>query len=104
MAVLDELTSIYLGIAIIRSDNDPEFIVTLRPIAARIAAHQSLISSQLLRGRKGFAESFNSGSRDEFLITEMFATVAEAEGLATTPAVIAISSGHIRLSMCVSLG
>ena len=32
--------------------------------------------------QKGFAESFNNRFRDEFLNTELFATVAEAQGLA----------------------
>jgi len=32
--------------------------------------------------QNGFAESFNSRFRDEFLNTELFATVAEAQGLA----------------------
>jgi putative transposase len=32
--------------------------------------------------QNGFAESFNNRFRDEFLNTELFATVAEAQGLA----------------------
>ena len=32
--------------------------------------------------QNGFAESFNRRFRDEFLNTELFATVAEAQGLA----------------------
>ena len=40
------------------------------------------VLEELTRWQNGFAESFNSRFRDEFLNTELFATVAEAQGLA----------------------
>ena len=66
----------------IRSDNGPEFIAH----ALRKWCQSSGTSTAYIEPgapwQNGFAESFNSRFRDEFLNTELFATVAEAQGLA----------------------
>ena len=67
VAVLEELTSLYPSPAYIRSDNGPEFIAhTLR----RWAESSTTKTAYIEPGspwQKGFAESFNSRFRDEFL-------------------------------------
>ena len=82
VAVLEELTSLYPTPAFIRSDNGPEFIAhALR----RWCKDSGTTTAYIEPGspwQNGFAESFNSRFRDEFLNTELFATVAEAQGLA----------------------
>jgi putative transposase len=82
VAVLEELTSLYPAPAFIRSDNGPEFIAhALR----RWSKDSGTTTAYIEPGspwQNGFAESFNSRFRDEFLNTELFATVAEAQGLA----------------------
>ncbi len=66
----------------IRLDNGPEFIAhALR----RWAESSSTTTAHIEPGspwQNVFAESFNSRFRDEFLNTELFAMVAEAQGLA----------------------
>jgi putative transposase len=82
VAVLEELTSLYPAPAFIRSDNGPEFIAqALRRWCTSSGTSTAYIQPGSL-WQNGFAESFNSWFRDEFLNTEMFTTVAEAQGLA----------------------
>ncbi len=82
VAVFEGLTSLYPAPAFIRSDNGSEFIAhALR----RWAENSTTTTANIEPGspwQKGFAESFNSRFRDEFLNTELFATVAEAQALA----------------------
>jgi transposase InsO family protein len=82
VAVLEDLTSLYPAPTYIRSDNGPEFIAhALR----RWAENSTTTTAYIEPGspwQNGFAESFNSRFRDEFLNTELFATVAEAQALA----------------------
>ena len=82
VAVLEELASLYPAPAFIRSDNGPEFIAH----ALRKWCQSNGTSTAYIEPgspwQNGFAESFNSRFRDEFLNTELFATVAEAQGLA----------------------
>jgi putative transposase len=82
LAVLEDLTSLYPAPAFIRSDNGHEFIAhALR----RWAENSTTTTAYIKPGspwQNGFAESFNSRFRDEFLNTELFATVAEAQVLA----------------------
>jgi transposase InsO family protein len=82
VAVLEELTGLHPAPAYIRSDNGPEFIAhALR----RWAESSSTSAAYIDPGspwQNGFAESFNSRFRDEFLNTELFSTVAEAQALA----------------------
>ena len=82
VAVLEELTSLYPATAFIRSDNGPEFIAhALRKWCQSSGTNTAYIKPGS-PWQNGFAESFNSRFRDEFLNTELFATVAEAQGLA----------------------
>lgn len=80
--MLEEHTSFYPASAFIRSDNGPEFIAhALR----RWCESSGTTTAYIEPGsswQNGFAESFNSRFRHEFLNTELFATVAEAQGLA----------------------
>ena len=82
VAALEELTSLYPAPAFIRSDNGPEFIAH----ALRRWAESSTTTAAYIEPgspwQNGFAESFNSRFRDEFLNTELFSTVAEAQALA----------------------
>ena len=82
VAVLEELISVYTAPTFIRFDNGPEFIA----YALRKWCQNSGTSTAYIEPgaplQNGFAESFNSRFRDEFLNTELFATVAEAQGLA----------------------
>ena len=83
VAVLEELTSLYPAPAFIRSDNGPEFIAhALRRWSKRQRYQETTYIEPGSPWQNGFAESFNSRFRDEFLNTELFATVAEAQGLA----------------------
>ena len=80
--VLEELTIIYPAPAFIRSDNGPAFIA---PPLRRWFKGCGTTTAYIEPGtpwQNGFAESFNSRFRDEFVNTELFATVAEAQGLA----------------------
>ena len=81
VAVLEELTSVYPALSLIRSDNVSEFIAD----ALRELCQSSGTSTAYIEPgspwQNGFAESFNSRFRDEFLNAELFATVAEAQSL-----------------------
>ena len=80
--MLEELTCLYPAPAYIRSDNGPEFIANaLRRWAERSTTKAAYIEPGS-PWQNGFAESFNSRFRDEFLNTELFTTVAEAQALA----------------------
>ncbi len=82
VAVLEELTSLYPAPTYVRSDNGPEFIAhALKRWCKRSGTTTAYIEPGS-PWQNGFAESFNSRFRDEFLNTELFATVAEAQGLA----------------------
>ncbi len=82
VAVLEELTSLYPALVFVRSDNGPEFIAH----ALRCWCNSSGTATAYIEPgspwHNGFAESFNGRFRDEFLNTELFATVAEAQALA----------------------
>ena len=81
-AKVEELTSLYPAPAFIRSDNDPEFIAhALR----RWSKESGTTTAYIEIGspwQNGFAESFNGRFRAEFLNTELFSTLAEAQVLA----------------------
>jgi putative transposase len=82
VAVLEELTSLYLAPAFIRSDNGPKFIAHA---LKRWSENSGTTMGYIEPGspwQKGFAESFNSRFRDEFLNIELFTTVGEAQALA----------------------
>jgi putative transposase len=82
VTVLEELTSLYPVPTFIRSDNGPEFIAH---VLKRWCKRSGTATAYIEPGspwQNGFAESFNSRFRDEFFNTELFATVAEAQGLA----------------------
>ena len=80
--MLEELTSLYPAPTYIRSDNGPEFIAhALKRWCKRSGTTTAYIEPGS-PWQNGFAESFNSRFRDESLNTELFATVAEAQGLA----------------------
>jgi len=76
VAVLEALTSLYPAPSFIRSDNEPELIAHAlkrwRENSGTTTAYIEPGSPQ----QNGFAESFNSRFRDEFLNTELFANVA----------------------------
>jgi len=82
VAVLEELASLYPAPAFIRRDNGPEFIAHALRKWCQSSSTSTACAEQGAPWQNGFAESFNSRFRDEFLNTEMFATVAEAQGLA----------------------
>jgi putative transposase len=82
VAVLEELTSLYAAPAFLRSDNGPEFITHA---LKRWSENSDTTTAYIEPGsawQNGFAESFNSRFRDDFLNTELFTTVAEAQALA----------------------
>ena len=82
VAVLEDLTCLYPAPAFIRSDNGPELISH----ALRRWTESSGTSTAYIEPgspwQNGFAESFNGRFSVEFLNTELFATVAEAQALA----------------------
>ena len=82
VAVLEELTSLYPAPTYIRSDNGPEFIAQALRRWSKTSGTTTAYIEPGSPWQNGFAESFNSRFRDEFLNTELFATVAEAQGLA----------------------
>ena len=82
VTVLEELTSLYPAPAFIRSDNGPEFIAHALRTWCKNSSTATAYIEPGSPWQNGFAESFNSRFRDEFLNTELFATVAEAQGLA----------------------
>jgi len=82
VAVLEELTSINTALALIRSDNGPEFISqALRNWCEGSGTATAFIEQGSPR-ENGFAESFNGRSRDEFLNSELFTTAPETQILA----------------------
>ncbi len=82
LPLLEELTSLYPEPGLVRSDNRPEFIAH----ALRHWSKESGIKTASIEPgapwQNGLIESFHSRFRDEFLNTELFATVAESQGLA----------------------
>jgi putative transposase len=82
VAVLEELTSLYPAPTYVRSDNGPEFIAHALKRWCKRSGTTTVYIEPGSPWQNGFAESFNSRFRDEFLNTELFATVAEAQGLA----------------------
>ena len=80
-ALLEELTSLYTAPTYIRSDNGPEFIAhALRRWSEKTETTTAYIEPGS-PWQNGFAESFTSRFRDEFLNTGV-APVVEAQGLA----------------------
>jgi transposase InsO family protein len=94
VAVLEEVTSISPAPAFIRSDNGPEFNCFAEESSQPCGYAHTLLrwcensgttAATIEPGspwQKGFADSFNGRFRDEFLNTELFSTVAEAQALA----------------------
>ena len=83
VAVLEQLTSLYQAPAFIPSDNGPEFIAH---VFKRRSENSGTTTAYIRPGspwQNGCVKSLNSRYRDEFLNTELFATVAEAQALAT---------------------
>ena len=80
--VLEEHTSLYPAPAFIRSDNGPEFIAHALRRWCKDRVTTTAYIQPGSRWQNGYAESFNSRFGDEFLNTERFVTVAEAQGLA----------------------
>lgn len=82
VAVLEGLSSLYPAPAFIRRDNGPEFIAHALLRWCKSSGSTTAYIEPGSPCQNGFAESFNSRFRDEFLNTELFATVAEAQSLA----------------------
>ena len=82
VTVREELTSLYPAPAFIRSDNGPEFIAHALRTWCKNSGTTTAYIEPGSPWQNGYAESFNSRFKDEFLNTELFATVAEAQGLA----------------------
>jgi len=75
VAVLEQLTSLYQAPAFIPSDNGPEFIAHA---LKRWSDNSGTTKAYFEPGspwQNGYAESFNSRFKDEFLNTELFTTV-----------------------------
>jgi len=66
----------------IRSYNGPEFIAHALRRWRKSSGMKTAYIKPGSQWQNGFAESFNSRFRDEFLNTELFATAAEAQVLA----------------------
>jgi len=82
VAMPEELTSLYPAPFYIRSDNGPEVVAHA---LKRWCKNRGTNTAYIEPGptwQNGFAESFNSRLREEFLNTELFATVVDAQGLA----------------------
>ena len=82
MAVLKELASLYSELAFMRSYNGPDINAHAMRKLCESSGTSIAYIGPVLPWQLGFAESFNSRFRDEFLITEQFATMAEGQGLA----------------------
>jgi putative transposase len=82
VAVLEELTSFYPAPAFIRSDNGRECIAHALRRWSKDSGTTTAYTEPESPWQNGFAESFNSRFRNELLNTELFATVAEEQGLA----------------------
>ena len=93
VAVLEELTSLYQAPAFMRSDSRTtarSSTASQKPYGYAYAFRRWSRTSGTTTAyiepgsprQDGYAVSFNSRFRDEFLSTELFATVAEAQALA----------------------
>jgi transposase InsO family protein len=82
VAVLEDLTSLYPAPALIRSVNGPEFIAHALKHWCKSSGATTAYIEPGSPWQDGFAESFNGVFRDEFLNTQLFGTVAEAQALA----------------------
>ena len=80
--MLENLSSLYPAPAFIRSDNGPEFIAHALRRWCKSSGTATAYIEPGSPWQNGYAESFNGRFRDEFLNTELFTTVAEAQGLA----------------------
>jgi len=80
--VLEALTSVYPAPTYIRSDNGPEFIAHALKRWCKNSGTNTAYIEPGSSWQNGFAEAFNSRFTDEFLNTELIATVSEAQGLA----------------------
>jgi len=82
VTVMVQLTRLYQAPTYIFSDNGPEFIAhALKHWCKNSCTSTAYIEPGSLC-QNGFAESFNTRFRDEYLNTELFTTVAEAQCLA----------------------
>lgn len=98
VAVLEELTSLYPAPAFIRSNNGPEFIAhALRRWSKDSGTKTTYIEPGSL-WQNGFAESFNSRLRDEFLNTECLPRWLRPKAWPTASAGSTTLSGLIRPS------
>jgi len=82
VSVVEELTSLNPAPTYVRTDNAPEFIGHALKRWCRDSGTSTAYIEPGSQWQNGFAESFNSRFRDEFLNTELFTTVAEAQCLA----------------------
>ncbi len=80
--MLEELTSLYPAPACIRSDNGPDDISQALRGWCGASGTTTAYTEPGSPWENGFAESFNGRFRHEFLNTELFATLAEAQSLA----------------------
>ena len=93
VAVLEHLTRLFPALAFIRSDNGAEFISNVQRRWCNDSGTRTAYIEPVLPWQNDFAESFNSLIRDEFLNTELFATVAEDQ---PRPIAIACSTTLLR--------
>jgi putative transposase len=82
VAGLEELTSLYQTPAFIRSDNGPEFISHALKCWRENNGTTTAYIEPGSPWQNGFADLFDSRFRDDFLKTELFTTVSEAQTLA----------------------
>jgi len=82
VAVLEQLTSLYPAPAFICSDNGPEFFPHALKHWSENSGTTKAYTEPGSPWQNGYTESLNSRFRDEFLNTELFSTVAEAQTLA----------------------
>ena len=82
VSMLEELTGLYPAPAFIRTDNGPELISHARWHWCTSSGTTTAYIEPGAPWQNGYAESFISRFRDEFLNTELFATVSESQGLA----------------------
>lgn len=79
--LLEELTVLHPAPAFIRSDNGHDFSAHALRRWCTSSGTSTAFSQPGSPLQNGSAESFDSRFRDEFLNTELFTTVAEAQGL-----------------------